>query len=364
MTLTIDASSIVSGGGLTHLIELTNHINDPSVTINVIASEKVLEKLDNKLLKKSHPFLNKTIFHRIIFQFFLIDKFLKESDVLLSVTGDYIGNFKPVIGISQNMLLYERENLKGFGLEKIKFVLNYYRQKISFKNSDGIIFLSNYSKQTILEKLNLKTKKFAVINHGVNIKFQSYNSGDQLNRFDILYVSSFHYYKNQIEIIKALHMLRKKYPKIKLTLVGNFISNSYKKKLLETINKLNEDKWIFLEQNIGYEKINGFYSKAGMIVFASSCENMPLILIESMKARKPILCSNRKPMTEFLSKENFFFDPKNINSIHDSFLTAFTTNENKLINISNQNFKDSNKFNWEKTSIETVSFLKKISKSV
>ncbi len=56
MTLTIDASSIVSGGGLTHLIELTNHINDPSVTINVIASEKVLEKLDNKLLKKATHF--------------------------------------------------------------------------------------------------------------------------------------------------------------------------------------------------------------------------------------------------------------------------------------------------------------------
>ena len=36
-------------------------------------------------------------------------------------------------------------------------------------------------------------------------------------------------------------------------------------------------------------------------------------------------------MTEFLPKINFYFDPKDVNSIYNSILNAFETNENELM---------------------------------
>ena len=357
MKLTIDASSIVSGGGLTHLIELINNIKSDSVSIKVIGSEKVLNKLPDDIIKVGHPFLNGSIFKRFYFQLIIIDKLLTNTDILFSITGDYLGNFRPLVGMSQNMLLYEKENLKGFGFEKIKFFINYFRQKISFKKSDGLIFLSNHALKIIGSKIDLSSKHTKIVNHGVNHEFFRNNNRSKNLKRKFLYVSSFHYYKNQLEVIKAFNLLRTKHPNINLTLVGNFINKSYKFKILKLIQKSNSKNWIKIYDNVNYNEIKKFYENSDLIVFASSCENMPLILIESMASAKPILCSNKPPMTEFLPKINFYFDPKDVNSIYNSLLKAIETNENELMKISTTNLSQSKKYNWDSTAFETLKFI-------
>ena len=360
MKLTIDASSIVSGGGLTHLIELINNIKSDSVSIKVIGSEKVLNKLPDYIIKVGHPYLNGSIFKRFYFQLIIIDKLLTNTDILFSITGDYLGAFRPLVGMSQNMLLYEKENLKGFGLEKIKFFINFFRQKISFKKSDGIIFLSNHALKIVGSKIDLSIKHTKIINHGVNHKFFKNNISSENLKRKVLYVSSFHYYKNQLNVIKAFNLLKLKYHNINLTLVGNFINKSYKFKILNLIQKSNSSNWIKIYDNVNYNEINKFYDDSDLIVFASSCENMPLILIESMASAKPIICSNKPPMTEFLPKINFYFDPKDVNSIYNSILSALETNENELMKISTANLVQSKKYNWSSTAFETVEFIEMV----
>ena len=63
----------------------------------VFGSNKVLITAEKwSLNKKSHFFLNRKIL-RLFFQLFILDYFLKKSkvDILLSATGDYVGNFRP-----------------------------------------------------------------------------------------------------------------------------------------------------------------------------------------------------------------------------------------------------------------------------
>lgn len=138
-TVIIDATSIVNTGGFTHLFNIL-HRYDKSIhadieKIIVFSSIKVLNKLpDNKFIfKKSHFLLNRGKFLRLIFQFFFLDFYLKkhEADTLFSVSGDYVGSFKPYVGLSQNMLLYEKEfwyEIKQ-PKEKLKLYINYLRQK-------------------------------------------------------------------------------------------------------------------------------------------------------------------------------------------------------------------------------------------
>ena len=176
----IDATSIVDGGGFTHLYEFLNNYNvemhQASHNLIIYASKKVLNSLPNhsKFLKRNFSFLNKTRFHRIFFQTFLFDKFLKsECDIVFSITGDYTGSFRPYIAMSQNMMLYEREfwreikNLK----ERGKFYFNFKRQQKCFKNSEGIIFLSKYAKEYITGSLNIKHKDSSIIHHGISQRF-------------------------------------------------------------------------------------------------------------------------------------------------------------------------------------------------
>ena len=180
----IDATSIVDGGGFTHLSQFfINYlkVNQQSThQMNIYASKKVLDQLPEhpKFLKRNFSYLNKYRFHRIFFQSFLFDKILKkECDILFSVTENYIGDFRPSIGMSHNIMLYEREFRKEINnyKEKGKFYFNFKRQHKCFRNAEGIIFLSQYVKNYITKALNIKDKNIAIIYYGILNQFLTDN---------------------------------------------------------------------------------------------------------------------------------------------------------------------------------------------
>ena len=78
MRIGIDASSIVDGGGFTHLNQfLINYLplNHTSIEkLNIYASKKVLDKLpiSSNLSKHNSPFLNKSRVHRFFFKLFCL----------------------------------------------------------------------------------------------------------------------------------------------------------------------------------------------------------------------------------------------------------------------------------------------------
>src|SRR5690606_12464506 len=111
---------------------------------------------------------------RIWFQLFHFDKEIFERcDILFSITGDYIGKFKPVVSMSRNMLLYERQIWKRIGRisEILRFWVNFKKQERCFKNSIGIIFISEYAKNFISSVLNLSGKDRIIIKHGISKRF-------------------------------------------------------------------------------------------------------------------------------------------------------------------------------------------------
>jgi glycosyltransferase involved in cell wall biosynthesis len=378
MIIGIDASSIVSSGGLTYLFELINHINNeyhPEIKyIKVFASQKVLDYLPDHplIIKQTFWYLNSNKVARIFFQSCLFDKYLLgQIDLLFSVTGDYIGNFRPLVGMSQNMLLYEREHWKDIPdlKERAKFYFNYIRQKICFNKADGIIFLSNYARDYIQKVLSINNKKSIIIHHGISNKFLnnknettkpfSYYSFE--NPFKFLYVSSIHTYKNQSNVIEAIAELRKKKYPVVLTLIGEVIYKKAGNKMIETIKKVDpEGKFINHILSVSYSKMSEKYSEHDGIIFASTCENMPNILIESMGCGKPIACSKKLPMPQFLKEGGFYFDALSLNSII-SCLENMLISPSEYSILAKRNKKEIKKYNWEETSKKTFKFLSSIS---
>ena len=57
------------------------------------------------------------------------------------------------------------------------------------------------------------------------------------------------------------------------------------------------------------------FAAADVNVFASSCENLPIILLEGMAAGLPTACSDRAPMPEVLGEGGEYFDPEDPASI-------------------------------------------------
>ena len=373
MRIGIDASSIVDGGGFNHLNQfLINYLflNETSVErLNIYASKKVLENLPNspKFSKRNFRLLNRSRFCRIFFQMFLFDSILKkECDILFSVTGDYTGNFRPYVGMSQNMMLYERVfwgEIKSLQ-ERAKFYFNFKRQQKCFNNAEGIIFLSNYAKKHITKVLDLKNKTSMIIHHGISNKFissksviKTLKSYTEKAPFRFLYISTIHVYKNQWNVVEAVSKLRIKGYPVQLTLIGDIIYKPSGNLLNKAIKNVDPNHQ-FIEHilNVPHNEISEFYQNHDGIIFASSCENMPNILLESMGSGKPIACSNKSPMDEFLKDGGIYFNARSVNSI---FITLEKTLKSlkSFEALNHKNKEELKKYTWNKTSEETIDFI-------
>lgn len=374
MRIGIDATNLGGGGGVTHLKEILACIDKSSPLnknqrIYVFSSAKVLDQIQNSdtIEKITFPRLNKNLFNRIFFQLFLYDKEIKNRcDILFSITGDYIGNFKPVVGISQNMLLYERDIWKEINQlkEVFRFWLIYQKQKISFKNSEGIIFISNYARNYISKRLNIKDKKTTIIHHGISARFIKEAKSQKpiteysfSNPFKFLYVSTIHVYKNQWNVVEAIGILREKGFPVELNLVGSVIFEPAGKKLEMIIQEIDsKNEFIHNHGHIPYEEIDKFYKDADGIIFASTCENMPNILIESMASGIPIASSNKQPMPEFLKENGFYFDAHRVDSIVETLIEFLNSPQKREINAT-ESLIEASKYSWENTTKKTFDFL-------
>ena len=75
----------------------------------------------------------------------MIKKIKEKYDIVFLITGDYLVNFRPVVGMSRNMVFYERDIWK-----EIKEPNEIIRSRISFKmqqkclnNAKGYIIICN-----------------------------------------------------------------------------------------------------------------------------------------------------------------------------------------------------------------------------
>lgn len=370
LPVVIDATNIGGGGGVTHLKELLSAGELPC-RVRVIAQEKVLRQLpDHPLLEKTgHPLLEKSILERLLFQVLLIDRFIPGDAVLFAVSGDFLGRHRPVVSMSQNMLLYEREFWKEMPTfkERIRFYLNYLKQKRSFGHSCGIIFLSEYARRYIQANLELDSKELTVIHHGIAPRFfgqvrkqRPISDYTFSNPYILIYVSTVHVYKNQWNVVEAVGRLRKAGYPVKLKLVGKVLYGPSGRRLEKAIVRTDPDReFIIRIDDIPYEIIDRAYKDADAVIFASTCENMPNILIEAMASGTPVACSDKYPMPEFLKGFGFYFNALDIGSITTT-LKDMIDSPTARETLAAEAMHEADRYSWEMTGRKTFRFLRTI----
>lgn len=370
--IAIDAINVQRGGGVTYLVELLNNIiieHHNFSKIYIWGSKSTLAKLKNTdwLFKKNHFLLNNNLFFRTIWQLFFLRKNLnKYSCQILYVPGSlFVTNFRPVVTLSQNMLPFQSQEMFRFGISimTLKLVCLKILQANSFKQTNGLIFLTNFAKQTISTNINLRNKNTIVIPHGISKHFfvSSNNRITKLvydfdNPMNIIYVSIIDEYKHQINVLKAVSSLRSQGYQINIKFVGP----AYKPTLNRFIKYKNsvDPDHAFSEYvgTVNYDELPKHIFSSDVFLFASSCENLPNILLEGMASSIPILCSNMGPMPEILGDSGIYFDPLFPNSIAEAIKKAYLTPD-LFRHLSNSTFEKANTYSWDKCTRDTFNFI-------
>tara|TARA_Y100001970_G_scaffold281852_1_gene393491 strand:- start:29494 stop:30633 length:1140 start_codon:yes stop_codon:yes gene_type:complete len=368
MIIGIDAINIRTGGGLNHLKEVLLNLDPVSLnikkvviwgtkpTLDTIINSDWIKKIDVGHIANSWKSILwwnlNTIEKELNFQ---------NCDILFVPGGTYLGRFRPYVSMIQNLLPFEKIERKKYRFSKtfFRYIILELLQKYTFKNANGVIFLSNHSYEKITRDYYLpKEVKTKVIYHGVDQSYfidSSKNFKKDRKTIKLLYVSIINYYKNQKNVVKALRKLIDKKYDIELDLVGPaypLALNDLNKTICQ--NKLN-DKVNYLGE-LNKDLIIEKYKNSDIFVFASSCETFGMIVLESMAAGLPIACSNRSAMPEILNDNAEYFDPDDPNEI-SSAIESIIINKSKSKKLSFESQKRARIFSWEKCSKETFEFI-------
>lgn len=371
-TIGIDASNIRGGGGLTHLIELlriANPLKHDFDQIIVWGEKATLSMLDDHswLRKQEISDFYNGFMQRTIFQCFYLTKAAQNAycGVIFVPGGSYVGSFNRVVTMSQNLLPFQMTELRRYGLTlfTLKLLLLRLVQSYSFRKSDGVIFLTKYAKQAVLIATGKLHGKFCIIPHGINPRFLRepkpqfpIDDYDDDNPYRVLYVSIIDQYKHQWNLIDAIGSLRKMGLPIVLDLVGPSYIPALNRMKASMTSFDDNQLWVNYHGIVPFNELHHIYDRANLGVFASSCENMPMILMETMASGLPIACSNMGPMPEILGEKGVYFHPERSEEIFRALHYLIKSPQLRK-EIAQDSYERSQQYTWQRCADETFGFL-------
>lgn len=376
MILAIDASNIRAGGGVTHLVELLRAADPPAHGFNQVivwAGSPTLSRIEHKpwLIKRPEPLLDRSLIHRVFWQRFRLSKLAREAgaQLLFVPGGSDASGFQPLVTMSQNLLPFEWEELRRFGwsLRTAKGLLLRATQSRTFRDAEGLIFLSEYGKAAVLKVVPKLLGESVTVAHGVSTRF-SIPPRRQRPATDfttdkpcrILYVSAVEGYKHQWHVVRAVAQLKADGTPIALDLVGP--PGSGTRRLRDELREVDpREDFIRYAGEIPHERLHELYANADIAVFASSCETFGQIVLEAMSAGLPIACAGRSAMPEILGEAGVYFDPESPPTIAAALRTLI---ESPALRAEKADaaFKRAKAFSWERCAEETFGFLHRTTK--
>lgn len=373
MILGIDCSRIRSGGGVAHIRGLLSNV-DPvefGVTeVHLWAHHDLVNTLPVfPWLKKHSPkAVNSGLIVQVMWQAFKLKLELKKArcDVLLSTFAGNFCDFSPAIVISHDMLSYEPAQLRRYGWTKngLRLLLLLFIQNRAFRRSTGVIFLTQYAAHTI-QRSTGRLPNYRIIPHGVDESFRLSDRRNPIGEYSLesrircIYISTIAVYKNQDTVVKAIRALRSRGYDITIDLIGPD-DGTGNRSLFDLIRSV-DPKNIFISflGPCPHHELPEIISNADFFIFASSCENMPVTLIEGMASGIPIVCSDAGPMPEVLKGGGVYFDTRSPHSLAHA-LERLIVDKALRVACTNDAKTEAANYSWERTAKETFNYIRDV----
>jgi len=372
MILGIDASNIRDGGGVTHLMELLGAVQELShgfERVVVWASRSTLGRIEDRpwLYKRTDRLLEGHYIHRVWWQRNSLGKALRVEgcDLLFVPGGTIVTNFQPVVTMSRNLLPFEWRELRRYSRRPmaLRLMLIRWAQSRSFRKASGVIFLTFCAQASVLKVAGRLNGRTAIIPHGIGGEFfqqprpqrplAEYSAQRPLR---LVYISTVDFYKHQWYVAGAVAKLRREGLPVVLDLIGPAYPPALRRLRRALYRVDSTGEFIRYLGRVPYKELPSHYQAADIYVFASSCENLPNVLLEAMASGVPIASSNKGPMSEVLASAGVYFDPEKPTSIADSLRQLIEDPELRTRKAW-ASYERARRYSWRRCADETLGFL-------
>lgn len=250
-----------------------------------------------------------------------------------------------------------------------KFVLNERRRltRETVRCTDAILTISEFSKQTLLEKYSISPDKIKVtyldadssFNQPIDV-FKLQQIRDALPEEFVLFPANMWPHKNHAALIRGFAQAKEKYNlPLKLVFTG-----AKERESQQVENLINEFQLRDSIEYLGYvpqDDMRYIYRCATMLAFPSLFEGFGIPIVEAMAAEIPVICSTSSCVPEIAGDAAVLFDANAPEEIAESIYKVYTDANlrKELVEKGKQRRK---KFSWDQCAQETVQYLREMFK--
>lgn len=264
----------------------------------------------------------------------------------------FINNKKSVVTV-YDLIPYVYINEGGFAQrQKIKFWMK------GLKKADGIIAISEFTKQEVMKHLNYPENKIFVAYPAVDhSQYKVLKKNKKLAKkykinsdyFNILYVGNEEPRMNVETIIESIAELKKDGKKIRLIKVGKANSAGRREKILKLVSKLDLEKEIIFTDYVTEEDMSMIYNLVDCLVYPISYAGFGLPPLEAMACGCPVITTNETSLPEVTGDAAIFVKEKNSKDLTKAILKLMK-DERLRKNLIKKGLIRSKKFTWENCS--------------
>jgi glycosyltransferase involved in cell wall biosynthesis len=362
------------GGSVTHLREVLRAANPGGSGFEKVilwSGAKTLARIDDRpwLEKRHEPELDRALLKRSSWSSVRLSVLAREArcDVLWVPGCSFAGSFRPYVAMSRNMLPFEWHEMMRYGVSSrfLKFFSLRFSQSRTFARSSGMMFLTDYAREKVEAVIGAAHPVGRVIPHGIEARFapraetaRADAAGDG-KPFRLLYVSVVDVYKHQWRVVEAVSQLQSEGARIELVLIGPAYPPALKKLEHALRDSPLDPGSVRYLGPVPHSELDPHYRAADAFVYASSCENLPNILLEAMASGIPIASSDRGPMPEVLRDAGVYFDPEKPAEIAAAVRRYLESSELRQRNVKLA-LDYASEYSWERCARESFDFLAEV----
>lgn len=258
----------------------------------------------------------------------------------------YSPSFMPPVAFSTPYIFTIHDLMHLFYYSKMHRM--YYQQVIArlAKKAQKIITVSEFSKQQLVELLNIKSELIRVIYNGVDPSFALNHEKHEMGRPYLLYVGNRRKNKNLAAMLVAF--AQAKIPKdFVFLLTGN-----PNPELIVLLSKLRITSRVRFLGFVKESELPKLYKGAYATMFVSLMEGFGLPVIESMASGTPVLTSSESALPEIADGAALCVNPYEVETITDGINRLVSEKElyNALVEKGLRRAQD---FSWQVTAKQT-----------
>lgn len=326
MKIVINAFSAKLGGGRTYLHNLLTRLpKNAALDIRIFCPDDLQLPADPRIRRETANWPTNNPLLRALWEKIALPQYLaaEKADILFcpgGVIATRVPKYVKVVTMFRNMIPFNPDLMQAmpWGLMWLRNAILKRVMLRSMSQADLTIFISDHARG-VIEALTPIPNPLT-ISHGISDLFREQEvmparpASAPEGRY-ILYVSRFDVYKHHDKVVEGYAALpaalRDRY---KLVFLGETNLPPFEP-VQKRIAELRLVDKIMIGGAVPYDSLPAWYAQADAILFASSCENCPNILLESLGAGRPVLSSDVMPMPEFGGPGLVYFSPFDPQSI-------------------------------------------------